>query len=142
MSNQFTIAMPKTGPSPFEWLIIGFSTATTIGVSVLCLSQFVSAVDTPAWFAAGVVGLAALIIIFSLALFHLTIRANRFKLAARSLASGLEHLGYTSLEPITVNHKRFKMLLRDSHGAALWNVSLKGRKALFQKSGAEIASSV
>jgi hypothetical protein len=142
MSNQFTIEMPKTGPSPLEWFIIGFSTVTTIGVSVLCLSQFVSAADTPAWFAAAVVGLAAAIIIFSLALFHLTVRSNRFRLAAISLSSGLERLGYTSLEPIRVDHKRFKMLLRDSHGAALWNVSLKGRKAIFQKSGAEVPTSV
>lgn len=142
MSNQFTIEMPKTGPSRFEWLVIALSAATTTGMSVLCLTLFVSSNDTPAWFAAAVIGAGAMILVLSGALFYLTLRANRFRLAARSLGSGLEHFGYKSLEPVTITHKNFKMLLRDSHGASLWNVSLRGRKAVFQRSGAGVSSSV
>lgn len=134
MSDQFVLEMPQSGPSTAERIILGTTAAVMLGSSALGMAEVVKSPDTPVWIVVVTVSTGGLLLILSAAMFLLTLRANKFRKVAAFLTKDIVKLGYTPLEPITVTRSKFRILLRDNAGAALWNVSLRGRKVMCRKS--------
>lgn len=134
MSNQFVLEMPKMGPSTGERVALGLAATAMLATSVVGMLNLITAPDTPSWFAAVVVTAGAAILILSTALFLLTLRAKRLSAVQSFLDKDVRKLGYTPLEPIDAHQNKFRILLRDNTGPALWDVSLRRNTILCTKS--------
>lgn len=131
MNNQsvekFAIEMPKSGPSIGERIVLSVCAAALFASSVFGMVQLVTDGSSPAWLKVTTIAFSVLLLVLGGALFLLTLRARKLGRVADQLAEGIQSHGMIPLEPITVTHRSFRVLLRDSVGAALWNVSLHGR---------------
>jgi len=132
MSTRFTIEIPKSRMSWESMLTVAAGVMFMVG-PLITMVNLIGGTKMPVAMTVTLVLSFVFGVVCGFLFIRNEVRQQRSKRAEKHLKSAVKRMGYIALEPIEVHGQRDRVLLRDEHESALWDVSVSGNKVTCAK---------